>query len=348
MNTIHIYLSSLVIHDEIFTYTIALGITIGTLVLLKIVQLFIVARIRRLAGKTKNNIDDAIIHTLTHVDKSCYIVLSLYAGIWYLHPSASIMRWVNFVVLLVLIISIAHACGHFIDFLIGSVGKNKSKEKNAAHRTSIMRVMKGIVMVGVWGMAVLLVLSNLGVNISAIITGLGIGGIAVALAIKNILGDVFSSFSILIDKPFIVGDKIMVEEKVGIVKYIGLKTTRIETSRGEELVIANQKLTNASIHNLTRMKERLDIQKIIVEYTTTQKKIDSIPQMVEESIKKMDGVEYIRCVMSSLGEYGIEFETAYVVNSKDINIFKQKRHDILEGIRALFLKEKIVFATKKE
>ena len=210
---------------------IALGIAIGTALLLKIVQLFVVARIKRLAGKTKNNIDDAIIHTLTHVNKSCYIVLSLYAGVWYVNPPASIMRWINMLVLLVLIISIANACGHFIDFLIGSVGKNNPKEKNAAHRKSIMRVMKGIVMVGVWSLAVVLVLSNLGINISAIITGLGIGGIAVALAIKNILGDIFSSFSILIDKPFIVGDKIMVEGEVGIVQYIGLKTTRIKTTK---------------------------------------------------------------------------------------------------------------------
>ena len=320
---------------------IALGIAIGTALLLKIVQLFVVARIKRLAGKTKNNIDDAIIHTLTHVNKSCYIVLSLYAGVWYVNPPASIMRWINMLVLLVLIISIANACGHFIDFLIGSVGKNNPKEKNAAHRKSIMRVMKGIVMVGVWSLAVVLVLSNLGINISAIITGLGIGGIAVALAIKNILGDIFSSFSILIDKPFIVGDKIMVEGEVGIVQYIGLKTTRIKTIRGEELVIANQKITNANVHNLTRMTDRADTQKIVVEYTTAQKKVDAIPQLIEDSINSMDGVEYRRCVISSLAKNGIEFEISYSIKSKDIDTFKRKRHEILKEIIALFLKKKI-------
>ncbi|MCZ7615125.1 MAG: mechanosensitive ion channel family protein [Ignavibacteriaceae bacterium] len=162
-------------------------------------------------------------------------------------------------------------------------------------------------------------MDNLGFDISAVIAGLGIGGIAIALAAQTILGDLFSYFVIFFDRPFEVGDFITVQDKSGTVEYTGIKTTRLRSLSGEQLVFSNHDLTNSRIHNYKKMERRRVVFTLRVIYQTTAEQIESIPKLVREIIESQQDVAFDRGHFASYGDFSLNFEFVYFVLEADYN-----------------------------
>lgn len=172
-----------------------------------------------------------------------------------------------------------------------------------------------------WSVVLLAMLSNLGVNITAFVASLGVGGIAVALAVQNILGDLFASLSIAVDKPFEVGDFIVIGPLAGTVEHVGLKTTRIRSLGGEQIVMANASMISSTIQNYKRLQERRIVFEFGLSYDTPTEAVKKAPQIVEEAIKAQDQVRFDRAHLRGFGKEALEFECVYIVEDPGYNLY---------------------------
>src|SRR5690606_20310255 len=162
-----------------------------------------------------------------------------------------------------------------------------------------------------WVLALIFFLSNIGVNITSLVAGLGIGGIAIALALQTILSDLFSSFAIYFDKPFVVGDFIVVGDKSGVVEHIGIKTTRLRALQGEENVITNQELPKASLNNFRTLERRRVVLTPRIPYHTPNKQLHELPSIIQQCIEGTEGTTFDRSHLASFQPSWLEFETVY-------------------------------------
>lgn len=167
----------------------------------------------------------------------------------------------------------------------------------------------------------LAMLSNLGVNITAFVASLGVGGIAVALAVQNILGDLFASLSIAVDKPFEVGDFIVIGPLAGTVEHVGLKTTRIRSLGGEQIVMANASMISSTIQNYKRLQERRIVFEFGLSYDTPTEAVKQAPAIVEEAIKAQQQVRFDRAHLRGFGKEALEFECVYIVRDPGYNLY---------------------------
>jgi small-conductance mechanosensitive channel len=190
----------------------------------------------------------------------------------------------------------------------------------------------------------LLILSNIGVNITSLIAGLGIGGLAIAFALQRILEDFFSSFSIYFDKPFEEGDFIIVGSDMGVVKHIGLKTTRLQTLQGQELVISNKELTDSRVNNYKKMKKRRIVFTFGVEYSTPVAKMKKINKIVEAIFKKIEGADLDRVHFKEFGDFSLNYEIVYYVKTGDYLEYMNIQQEINLTLKQQFEKENIEFA----
>ncbi|MEQ8215048.1 MAG: mechanosensitive ion channel family protein, partial [Smithellaceae bacterium] len=190
----------------------------------------------------------------------------------------------------------------------------------------------------------LLILDNLGFNITSLVAGLGIGGVAVALAVQNILGDLFASLSIVIDKPFVVGDFIVIDQLRGTVEHVGLKTTRLRSLSGEQLIFSNNDLLKSRIQNFKRMTERRVVFGFGVTYQTPQDKLPLINGIVREIIEKQEHVNFDRVHFKEFGNSALNFEVVYIVKDQDYNLYMNIQQAINLEMFRRFQEEKIEFA----
>lgn len=195
---------------------------------------------------------------------------------------------------------------------------------------------------------VLLALQNVGVDVTAMIAGLGIGGIAIALALQNVLGDLFGSLSIILDKPFVVGDFIITGDKMGTVEQIGLKTTRVRALSGEQLIFANSDLLGSRIQNFKRMQERRVVFGIGVTYGTTMDQAKQISDVLREIVQAREGVRFDRAHFKSFGAFSLDFEVVYWMLDPDYNKHMDTQQEInLEiGRRLQLMNVEFAFPTQ--
>jgi small-conductance mechanosensitive channel len=195
-----------------------------------------------------------------------------------------------------------------------------------------------------WSFLLLLGLDNLGVDITALVAGLGVGGVAVALAVQNILGDLFASLSIVFDKPFEPGDFIIVGELLGTVERVGLKTTRVRSLHGEQIVISNTDLLSSRIRNYKRMEERRIVFAVGVTYDTPREKLAGIPGLIRGVIEELPEVRFDRAHFRAFGAFSLDFEIVYYVLNADYNRYMDLQQAINLGIVEAFAQEAIEFA----
>ncbi len=206
---------------------------------------------------------------------------------------------------------------------------------------SVLNLISKIIL---WSIIVLLVLDNLGVNITALVAGLGVGGIAVALAVQTILGDLFASLSIVLDKPFVVGDFLIVDDLLGSVEYVGLKTTRLRSLSGEQLIFSNSDLLKSRIRNYGRMYERRVVFNIGVTYQTPRDKLIKIPKIIREAVEQQDKTRFDRSHFKEYGDFALIFESVYYVLGPDYNEYMDIQQAINLHIHEGFEQEGIEFA----
>ncbi len=218
------------------------------------------------------------------------------------------------------------------------------KQERGEEKVRQLRGMTVLINVIIWVIGLVFLMDNLGFDISAVIAGLGIGGIAIALAAQAILGDLFSYFVIFFDRPFEVGDFITVGDKVGTVEYTGIKTTRLRALSGEQLVFSNTDLTNSRIHNFKKMEKRRVVFKLGVIYQTTYDQLEEIPKLVRGIIEKQPDVVFDRGHFASYGDFSLNFEFVYFVVGSDYVQYMDTQQKINMEIYRTFEEKGIEFA----
>jgi small-conductance mechanosensitive channel len=205
-------------------------------------------------------------------------------------------------------------------------------------------LLKFLLLTGFYGLIFLTTLSNLGVDITTLIAGLGVGGIAVALAVQNVFGDLLASLSIVLDKPFVLGDFIVVGDLMGTVEYIGLKTTRLRSLSGEQLVFSNSDLLQSRIRNYKRMFERRVVFKIGVIYETDFESLKKIPEIIRSIVEGQNFTRFDRCHFLEYGNFSLDIETVYWIKNPDYNVYADIHQAVLLEIFRIFKAENINFA----
>ena len=201
-----------------------------------------------------------------------------------------------------------------------------------------------IAQIAVWTLVLLLALDNLGVDITALLAGLGVGGIAVALAVQNILGDLFASLSITLDRPFVVGDFIIVDDFLGSVESIGIKSVRLRSLSGEQVIMSNADLLGSRVRNYGRMMERRVVFSIHVRPDTPRETLRRIPERIRALIEAQPRTRFDRSHFASYEEFALRFETVYYVLSPDYNVYMDIQQAINLGIHEMLEAEDVAFA----
>ncbi len=222
--------------------------------------------------------------------------------------------------------------------------RSKDGEKSDDQIDQSIRGISTFINILIWTIGSIFVIDNIGFNISAVVTGLGIGGVAVALASQTIFRDLFNYFVIFFDQPFKIGDFIVIDDKMGTIEKIGIKTTRIKSIGGEEIILSNTDLTNGRVHNYKKMDKRRVVLTVGVVYRTTPRQVDAIPGIIREIISKTEDVEFDRAHFKEFGDSGLIFEAVYYVIGSDYNYYMDKQHHINLQVLKKFNKLKIQFA----
>jgi len=323
--------------NPVLSYAYALAIFLGVLVALKIFQKIVLARLRKLSKRTKTQIDDLIVSAVQSLRPPFYLVLALWLSLRSLSLGFVLESIVDAFLVMVVVYQVVVSLYIPLDYI--SHRRFQDPTRRQAFDL-IAKIAKGVL----WAFAVLLVLSNLGFDITSLVAGLGIGGIAIALALQNILSDLFSSFAIYFDKPFEVGDFIVVGDAMGVVKRIGVKTTRITSLQGEEVVLSNKELTTSRIQNFKKMKERRVVFRFGVEYSTSQDQLSRIPSIVKKVVEDISGTHFDRTHFFSFGASSLDFEVVYYVESDDYNTYMDTLQAVHLGIKGELEKEGVAFA----
>ena len=324
-------------------YLIAVGVFFGVLLVLPIARAIILRRLKALSQRTANDLDD-LLHELLRrvVGPSVYLITALYCSTLFLTLPESLGGLVQGVVVIVLAIKVAQVLQGFAAYGIRK-GTEQTAKKDPAH-AAMLTNMIWLARFMIWAATLLFVFDNLGVNITAFVASLGIGGVAVALAAQSVLGDAFSSFAIFMDKPFQVGDFIIVGDLLGTVEQVGFKTTRLRSLGGEQLIFSNSDLTSSRIKNYKRMKERRVVFSLGVVYHTPVEKAKAISPMIKRVIDEHQNARFDRAHFKSFGDFSLIYEVVFYVLRPDYNTYMDVQQSINFRLMEEFEEAGIEFA----
>lgn len=322
-------------------WAIAIGIIIVTLVALRIARKMVLNQLRLWSQRTNTKFDDFLVCIVDRFLIPLLYILGIYFGIQTLKLSSRVDKVADVVIMFVstyfVIRMIGSAISYFINSYVGAHADQEGRRKQARGIIVLVNIL-------LWVVGILFLIDNLGYNITTIITGLGIGGVAIALATQAILGDLFSYFVIFFDKPFEIGDFVITGDKMGAVEYVGIKTTRIRSLSGEQLIFSNTDLTNSRVHNYKRMEKRRVVFTFRISYNTPLDKLTHIPATVRKIIEAQPDLQFDRAHMLAFGDFSFNFEVVYNVLDPDYNLYMDRQQSInFEMIRS-FEKEGIRFA----
>jgi len=327
--------------NTLLNWFIAIGIIVVSWAIIRVGRVVLLKRFKAYSARTRTTLDDFIVHLTEGALLPALYLGALYLGISYLIVSAKVNRLLHIAVMVVvtfiIIKTITSALNYLINNALGNDAEDVEKKKQARGIILIINIV-------LWILALVFLINNLGYNITSVVTGLGIGGVAIALASQAILGDLFNYFVIFFDKPFEVGDFIIVDDKMGSIEYIGVKSTRIRTLSGEQLICSNTNLVNARIHNYKRMEKRRVVFNFNIVYNTPPEKVARVPAMVKEIIQTQETTVFDRAHFSAFGQFSLTFEVVYYVLSADYNLYMDRQQAIYLAILNAFKKENISFA----
>ncbi len=334
-------LSKIFFGNSVQNWLLALAVfTVGWLII-RVFKRVILKSLKRWSLKSKANLDDFFIETVEKSVVPLFYLAVFRLGLGFLDISPAVSNVVYVATLLFLTFFILRiitsVIRQFVFSYIETKENSETKEKQAKGLLLIVNIV-------IWILGIVFIIDNLGYNVTTLITGLGIGGIAIALAAQTILGDLFSYFVIFFDRPFEIGDFIIVEDKMGTIEYIGLKTTRVRTLSGEQLICSNTYLTNSRVHNFKRMDQRRVVFKLGVTYQTAPDVIKKIPGLVRSIIESTDNVTFDRGHFSGFGDFSLNFEFVYYILSAEYNVYMDKQQEIYFNVLTQFEEQKIHFA----
>ncbi|HEX8041294.1 MAG TPA: mechanosensitive ion channel family protein [Chryseosolibacter sp.] len=322
-------------------YLIALAVIVSGVVIVLALKRTLIHRLQKWAAKTPGKWDDFVVESFSRYGIPFIQWAIVYWGVHLLTLSDKAEKTIQVITSVILTYFVLRLLSSVVMVLVRSgVGRWESGEEKIKQLGGLMIVINTVI----WFLGLVFLLSNWGIEVTPIIAGLGIGGIAVALAAQNILGDVFSYFVIFFDRPFEAGDFIIVDDKMGTIEYVGIKTTHIRGLGGEQIIIGNSNLTNSRIHNYKRMARRRVVFTIDVEYGTSLQTLKKIPAMLRSIVEQQQAVTFDRAHFAAYKDWSLRFEVVYYVLSADYNVYMDIQQNINFGIHEAFEREKIDFA----
>lgn len=334
-------LSRRFLQNQISDYIISIALFLFLVGVLYVINKFIAKYLKKISEKTAAAIDDFFVSVVSKI----IIPLSFY-GVFYLSVSnlvmpAVIRRGIDILGTAAIIFFLAHFLTMFVTYGIKIYLSKRSE--NGVLRKSLGEVSKTISVL-IWGVSVIFFLDNVGFQVSAVIAGLGIGGIAVALAAQALLKDLFSYFAIMLDRPFELGDFIVIDDYLGTVEHIGIKTTRIRSLGGEQVIFSNTDLTDSRLRNYKRMEKRRVVFTFGVTYETSARQLREIPVIVKGIINNIKDTVFERAHFFSFGDSSLIFEIVYYVVGSDYNKYMDIQQEVNLNIKEELGEKGIEFA----
>jgi small-conductance mechanosensitive channel len=324
-------------------WALAAAITAGLTLVLLLLRALVGRRLASMAPRTATRIDDFALLVLGATYLGLVMVVCFYAGSLVLDLPVRVEALLTRVAVIAFLLQLALWGDRAVRAWRSIYHGDGAAAADSIGRNS-MSVLSFTLRLALWVVIALMVLDNLGVNITALVASLGVGGIAVALAVQNILGDLFASLSIVLDRPFVTGDFIIVGDALGTVENIGLKTTRLRGLGGEQIVFSNAELLKSRIHNQQRMQTRRVAFVLHVSYRSTEDQLRAIPGLIRGAVERQPSAIFERSHFSAWGESAIDFETVYHVDSADYFVHMDTQQAIFLTIYGSFAKAGIVFA----
>ncbi len=323
-------------------WLVAAAIMVSAALAIWIVERFAVAKLARFARSTRTGIDDLIAAVLGRTSFWLALVVAVFAASLALTLEPSVALILRRAAAVAVVLQVGVWANAAISFWVDRFTDRELGQD--AEAVTTVSALSFVGRLGVWVVVLLLILDNLGVEVTALLTGLGIGGIAVALAVQKTLGDLFASLSIVLDKPFVIGDFLVVGQEKGTVEHVGLKTTRLRSVNGEQLVLGNNDLLNSRIHNFGRMGDRRASFRLGVVYGTPRAALAAIPAWVREIIEAQPDTRHDRSHLIGLGPYSIDFEHVYYLTVPDYATYMDTQQAIHLAILEKFEREGVEFA----
>lgn len=331
--TLSNYLAYSIGGNSVRDYALTVGVTLVVLIVLMIIK-----------STTQTRLNHTVFAPLMKKFRwPVFLLISLYLGLQFILAPPQVEILFSYLLFAVATYYLVHSLTFGVDIAMRHlVAKHLKEDKN--FDSSVLHLLHRMINVALWIIGVIVVLQNVGYNISALVAGLGVGGVAVAFALQNILIDIFASLSIYFDKPFQVGDFITVGNDTGVVKKIGMKSTRIQTLQGQELIVSNKELTETRVNNFKRMERRRISFKFTVNKTTTADQLKKIPPHIKAIIEKLPLADFDRCHFFEFAASGLIFEVVYYINSSHYSDYMDIQQAINLGIKEVSEKEGVTLA----
>jgi small-conductance mechanosensitive channel len=300
--------------QELYTNTLTAWIT-ALIIFVAVASLFFLLKsiVRRRAQRRAvppSHVQELLTDLVRRTRSYFILVVGLWAGsLWLTLTPHHEHIWQLVVIVTVLLQAGTWAAG-LVLFWVERIAERRGADASTRMTINVVGIAARVVL---WAIVLLLILDNLGINVTALVTGLGIGGIAIALAVQNILGDLFAALSIVLDKPFVVGDAINVGDAAGSVEHIGLKSTRLRSDSGEMIIISNGDLLKSRIRNYRGQEKRLVILRLGIAYGTPAEKLARVPEIIREAAEKEKSVKFDRSNFTSFGMFALGTESVYSV-----------------------------------
>ncbi|MFA5069024.1 MAG: mechanosensitive ion channel family protein [Candidatus Omnitrophota bacterium] len=327
--------------NSLWDYFTALVILSLSLVFVRVVVRMIIRRLKKIAKKTTMAINDLFVTVTERIILPVLYISCFYISIKTLKLSSGLSGVISVIELAI----ITFFAARVIILILGcslNVYLTKKQEDPALSRSldGALNVAKFLI----WALALIIFLDNIGFKVATMIAGLGIGGIAIAVAAQALLKDFFSYFSIVFDRPFKLGDFIVIGDFMGTVEYIGIKTTRLRSLGGEQVIFSNTDLTDSRVRNYKRMEKRRVVFSLGVTYQTHLSQLKAIPKIIEKVIKDTKDAAFDRAHFFSYRDFSLVFEVVYFVLSADYNKYMDIQQEINFAIKEEFEKRNIDFA----
>jgi small-conductance mechanosensitive channel len=318
--------------NSLYDWLIAFGIALAINVAIRLVKRLVERKLDLIARQTDTLWDDAFVAVIKKTKHALLFLVIIYISSRWLELPANGSDFLKHAATVGLFIQIGIWINALFSFVFAQTTSATAAEGSAqpANLSALGFVAKG----SIWAAVLLLTLANLGVDVTALVAGLGVGGIAIALAVQNILGDLLASLSIVMDKPFVVGDFVVVDDYMGTIEHIGIKTTRLRSLSGEQVVFSNNDLLKSRLRNYKRMRERRAIFNFGVLYQTPHETLERMPKLIQSIIESQKKTRFDRAHFKGFGDSSLDFEVVYWVLDPDFNQYM----DVQQAINLALIK----------
>jgi small-conductance mechanosensitive channel len=326
--------------NTVLDYGMAIAFLLGGFLVINIARILILGSVKRWAAQSQTQLEPRVIKISSQSLVQLLYIGNIFLAIGNLTLHPILQQTIRALVVIATTAIAIRFLTQLIEFAVRSYLLKKGDIKLERDFSALMPIVRIII----WAIGAVFLLDNLGFDISAVIASLGIGGLAIAFAAQGVLGDLFSYFSIILDRPFSLGDFINVGDIFGTVEYIGIKTTRIKSIGGEQVIIANTDLTSSRIRNFKHMTRRRIAFNLGVLYETPQEKLAMLPVIIQQIIDSQEFTTFDRAHFLSYGDFSLNYEIVYYVESGDYALSMDIQQKINLAIFEAFAQEKIEFA----